>query len=512
MNPPARFPGEDLRFWHALLALAILVAVVLRLSALSQESFWPDEAHSVLVAGFAEVSTDLRDLDPGPHPRLFFRLLAAWMKLFPIDEGGLRLLPALCGIAAVPALYALGRALLLPPSACVLGAFLFAINPHAIWYSQELRMYSLVGLLGLLHLAAGARLAHPRPGGRVSLYAPFLGWVASGAALLDTHFFAVFFFAVDAAGLAIVLRRSMSARPGSLRRLAARRPLLTHRAAIAFVGLAGALWIVTGGFALADVIRRAGTGEGVNWLGRIYHVTWGTPGEIFEGLIDGPQIGAAPTWLRVAAVAGFLVVVAFGVLAVPRARRGIPGVRTRRLWPAAVALLLIALPTLVSLWRVIILGGDRYLEIAVGPLCLAAGVGTFVAFHRGWRERTLAVAALILVVAAQAAYLSEYYRGREKRMFREAAVIMMASLGAGDAYLADDFSERLPIEFYSRGRVPLARAGIPVGGAVWSFSILRSPTPLEKRFVEAGWRPENTWEVEMSWPSTYVRLTRFVRQ
>ncbi len=163
-----------------------------------------------------------------------------------------------------------------------------------------------------------------------------------------------------------------------------------------------------------------------------------------------------------------------------------------------------------SLYRVVILGGDRYLEIAVGPLALAAGTGAYVAARRGWPTRVFVVAAIGLVVAAQAGYLSTYFSGREKRMFREAVGVMTAESRPGDAFLTSLLAERLPVEFYARGRVSFAGTSPPSSGRLWFFSESPTPTPAEARLIGKGFRADASWDIGTSWSLTSLRLTRYV--
>lgn len=81
-----------------------------------------------------------------PRPLIYFLnyfLIGSWR---PLDELGLRILPALFGVLAVPATYLVGRRLV-GTRAALFGAFLLAVSSFHVYYSQFARYWSLVFLL-----------------------------------------------------------------------------------------------------------------------------------------------------------------------------------------------------------------------------------------------------------------------------------------------------------------------------------------------------------------------------
>ena len=84
--------------------------------------------------------------------------------LLPLDELGLRLLPALFGVLAVPTFYLVSRRLI-GTWAALIGAILLAVSPLLIFYSQFARYWSLVFLLCAVYpyaLYIGLRERNPR--------------------------------------------------------------------------------------------------------------------------------------------------------------------------------------------------------------------------------------------------------------------------------------------------------------------------------------------------------------
>ncbi|MFO7695629.1 MAG: glycosyltransferase family 39 protein [Anaerolineae bacterium] len=135
---------------RAALPCILLVALGLRLYRLGAANLWWDEALAVWAVrkGFAGVTLwTASDV----HPPLFFWTLWAWIQLVGESEFAMRLLPALYGVLTVAAVYHLGR-LVGGESTGLLAAALTALSRFHVWWSQELRMYVLAGLLGVLSL------------------------------------------------------------------------------------------------------------------------------------------------------------------------------------------------------------------------------------------------------------------------------------------------------------------------------------------------------------------------
>ncbi|MGH7535137.1 MAG: glycosyltransferase family 39 protein, partial [Gemmatimonadales bacterium] len=70
--------------------------------------------------------------------------------LWPLDEFGLRLVPALAGVIAVPVFYAVGRRLL-GTRAALFGTMLLTVSALHVFYSQFARYWSLVFLLSAVY-------------------------------------------------------------------------------------------------------------------------------------------------------------------------------------------------------------------------------------------------------------------------------------------------------------------------------------------------------------------------
>lgn len=134
---------------------ALLAGFALRLYQLGTESLWYDETVSVVLA--RKSVPDLIAHTAGDiHPPGYYLLLHFWHELTqPSLTHGLEFLftwPSLCfGMLTLALVYAVGRRLL-NAQVALLTIWLGVVNPFHLWYSQEVRMYTLGAALGLLCL------------------------------------------------------------------------------------------------------------------------------------------------------------------------------------------------------------------------------------------------------------------------------------------------------------------------------------------------------------------------
>lgn len=127
-------------WWVPILAMAI----ALRFYHLTSAAIWGDEGSSLLLSEYA--ATDLwfhaaHDV----HPPLYFLLLRGWIEVFGDSIGSIR------SMSAIPGAVVVGLGIWLTQQlstrrAAVLAGILLALLPTAVRYSQEVRMYSLLGV------------------------------------------------------------------------------------------------------------------------------------------------------------------------------------------------------------------------------------------------------------------------------------------------------------------------------------------------------------------------------
>ncbi len=180
------------------LAAIVVLAAALRFPTLDVQSFWVDEAATaqLLDGSFGDMLDGVGDDESAPP--LYYVLAWLWAQPFGVGETGLRSLSALFGVAAVPAVYAVG-ARLAGVRAGLVAALLAAVNPLLVWFGQEARAYALLVLLTALSLLALLRALEQPSGRRLAL------WAVVAAAALATHYFALFVLAGEAAWLLFAL-------------------------------------------------------------------------------------------------------------------------------------------------------------------------------------------------------------------------------------------------------------------------------------------------------------------
>ncbi|MFN8458736.1 MAG: glycosyltransferase family 39 protein [Anaerolineae bacterium] len=140
--------GEILTTWPYLLWFTFLAGFALRLYRLGVDSLWYDETVSAFLA--TESIPDLiahtaRDI----HPPGYYLLLHVWARLTGHSEFALAFFSLVFGMLLIPLTYRLARCLTGTPMIAAWAALLVAVSPYNIWYSQEVRMYTLGAALGL---------------------------------------------------------------------------------------------------------------------------------------------------------------------------------------------------------------------------------------------------------------------------------------------------------------------------------------------------------------------------
>ncbi len=138
-----------------ILLLIFIGGIGLRWLNLGANSLWFDEAFSWTVSQQPALDIVSEGLIP-IMPPLHHLTLHFWSFLGN-SEVMIRSLSALYGVFTIPVIYFAGRELLSPGTALA-AAFLTAVLPFQIYFSQELRPYSLVILLSSLILWAFARM------------------------------------------------------------------------------------------------------------------------------------------------------------------------------------------------------------------------------------------------------------------------------------------------------------------------------------------------------------------
>ena len=179
----------------AAVVVVLLLGVLARLT--TRSDLWLDEALSVHIARLPldQIPAALRR---DGAPPVYYVLLHGWMAVFGQSATAVRALSTVFGLAALPAMFALGRRLRDRRTGW-LAVLLLASSPFAVHYATEARMYALV-VLEVLLLGLALRRAAERPTpGRLA------GVSVACAALVLTHYWSLFLMV--ALAVVLVLRR-----------------------------------------------------------------------------------------------------------------------------------------------------------------------------------------------------------------------------------------------------------------------------------------------------------------
>jgi uncharacterized membrane protein len=122
----------------------LLIATFLRFHWLDHQSFWNDEGNSARLSE-RSIILIIEGTASDIHPPLYYLFLRGWQELVGASEFGLRSFSAFVGVLVVAFTLAFGR-LLDNRWVAWLAGFFAAVSPPLIYYSQEARMYSLLGL------------------------------------------------------------------------------------------------------------------------------------------------------------------------------------------------------------------------------------------------------------------------------------------------------------------------------------------------------------------------------
>ena len=143
-----------------------LFSIGLVLRTLTASDLWLDEALGVNIARLPLVDLPAA-LSRDAAPPLYYGLLHLWMALFGDGDVAVRSLSALASGLTLPVVWLVGRRLGGTRAAWG-AAFVLAVNPFAIRYATEARMYALVAFEVALGLLAALRALERPSVGRLA--------------------------------------------------------------------------------------------------------------------------------------------------------------------------------------------------------------------------------------------------------------------------------------------------------------------------------------------------------
>lgn len=165
------------------LAAILLLGLFLRTYCLTCESLWVDEGYSVNWAESGPLNV-IYSVSNDVHPPLYYIVLSCWMSFAGDSELSLRLLSAIFSILSMIMVYKI-TLLLTDRRTGMLASLLFALSVFQIYFSQEVRGYSMLVLLTLVSMYFFLRLPEKRKSTTI-LY------IISSMLMVYTHYFGLF--------------------------------------------------------------------------------------------------------------------------------------------------------------------------------------------------------------------------------------------------------------------------------------------------------------------------------
>jgi len=181
--------------------LIFVLGSLLRLYRLGHHSFWGDEVFILNAVNLPYKEIFFNQLHE-PTPPLFLLVTKLWMSFFNQNEYMIRLLPCLFGILSLILVYLISKELFNRRIA-LMSSFFFAISPFHIFYSQELRTYSLLLFLSLLSFYIFVKIMKTD----LCKWYFILGLVNSF--IIFTHYFGIFLIIIETAYFLIKRKQNL---------------------------------------------------------------------------------------------------------------------------------------------------------------------------------------------------------------------------------------------------------------------------------------------------------------
>ncbi|TGL10905.1 glycosyltransferase family 39 protein [Leptospira meyeri] len=122
---------------------SIFLGVFLRFFRIDRQSLWGDEFFSVYASSLSDWIEFWTYIENDPHPPLFQILLSLWIRILPnFTEIGVKIFPVFISILNLIFIFVLTKRW--ERSKRFLFIFFISLSPGAIYYSQEVRSYSLL--------------------------------------------------------------------------------------------------------------------------------------------------------------------------------------------------------------------------------------------------------------------------------------------------------------------------------------------------------------------------------
>lgn len=135
--------------WAFALIVLLISSLLVRSISLLKSSIWHDEGFSLMLASRSPLDIWLgsaRDV----HPPLYYEILHFWTEIFGNSVLSVRSLSLIAGIIVVWLGYQIAFMISNKRNVALLAGLLLSLNPFLIRYSQEVRMYGILGVFLLI--------------------------------------------------------------------------------------------------------------------------------------------------------------------------------------------------------------------------------------------------------------------------------------------------------------------------------------------------------------------------
>ena len=383
-----------------------MLAAFTRLWGLGTQSLWMDEAFSHLFATLPLGMAWETMIVDAVHPPLYYLLLRPWLAISGESELALRFPSAVAGVLTVAILYRAERHWL-DRRKGGWAPLILALNPFHIWYSQEARMYALLGLLSLLVLVAFRQALESR---RRQDWGILIG---ASALAYFTHYFSLYLPLVEFVFLLATFRRQ-------------HRALAQWTVVQALAVLPLAIW-------LAVLYSTGGGTFGIGWISRprpsdLLRTVWSL-GMAYDGRVTSLVVAGLLVW------SGLLALGLWRGRASKEARTLL--ILALALPPVGTFVLSLRRPTYV----------DRFFIGSLPAFLLLAAAG--LACLPRWTRWAAGLALVVLGLWGTARFHNDPLFTKED--WRGAAAYIEAREMAGDVLVLRQFQYVVPFRYYYRG-------------------------------------------------------------
>ncbi len=351
-------------------------------------------------------------------------LLHLWIKAFGSGEVSLRALPCLFGILFIPAIFFVGASLFGRKTGLA-SALIAALGEFHVRYSQEVRMYSMLILLGLLSIYFLYKsLAEDRP-------RYWVGYVLFTVLTIYSHNYGLF---IAASGVVYVI----------VQRAARGRSLKRWTISLGLIGLLYLPWLPV------LVLKNLPSPTYIGWIPRFrpFHIL--ETFRVFTGFVFHIFPPVVNNGLVLAGLLMFAACLLAAVLSLIKDRQ-IDASPAARQSPLVLALcylvVTLAIPMTISIGKPIFLP-ERYSISAWPAFVLLAGFGASKI-----KSRWVAVAGLAFFLFLSSVSLYWYHHGWLKSMDRDAAAFLDASATKDDVLVFFPGAISLPVDYYLRSSI-----------------------------------------------------------